>query len=1054
MRHLFFAVFLAVFNITSLFAAEQPVDYNRDIRPLLSNTCYQCHGPDEGERQAELRFDIKDKALGEVESGGLAIVPGNSNASAVYQRIAASDESERMPPAQSGKSLTADQIELIKKWIDQGAPWREHWSFINPQRPDPPKVEDASRVRNPIDQFIQTRLSDEGMQPSDEAGKTTLIRRVTFDLTGLPPTLNEVDAFLADDSANAYETLVERLLKSPRYGEHMTRHWLDLARYGDTHGLHLDNKRQIWPYRDWLIRAFNNNMPFDQFTIEQLAGDLLPDATPDQIIATGFNRCNVTTSEGGSIAEEYRVRYAVDRVETTATVWMGLTAGCAVCHDHKFDPLSQTEFYRLYGYFYNFAENEMDGNALLPAGPTVDAPTAEQTAQLTMFAADLSKLSRELEARRNELAGKQVEWEKAILAGIVDLPSAPADTVVYLPLDEASGDKTINSANAEASCKVVGQANWQSGKYANALQFDGNTHVEVGEVASFERTESFSYGAWIRPANEDHMTVLSKMDDAGKFRGYDLYLGGGLVYVHIIHQWDNNAIRLNTTNKLKVNEWQHVMITYDGSSKAEGVKIYVNGKPVNGTITHNGLSGTIKTDKSLKIGRRTPAAPMFGTIDELRIYHRQLSDSEVELVAGANPIAEIVNTEPSKRIDKQREVLQDYYLTTQDDVYKNLKAKSAETTKQIEATKAAIPKTMVMGDRPNKTPVYRLVRGEYDKPDTSIELKPGVPSALPRMPNDAATNRLALAQWLVSREHPLTARVTANRLWQQLFGTGIVKTSEDFGSQGQWPSHPELLDWLAVEFMESGWDVKHIVKLMVMSHTYRQSAQVTPDRLAKDKNNRLLSRGPRFRLDAEMVRDNALAISGLLVDKIGGPSVRPYQPSGIWEAVGYSGSNTVRFTQDHGNDLYRRSMYIFWKRTAPPPAMQIFDAPSREYCVMRRERTNTPGGALVLMNDTQFVEASRKFAERILTEPEATSEDRINFAFRTATARPPEADELQVIKEMYEKLLNKYQNDKDAATKLVSVGESPRNEKLDVGEHAAWTMIANAILNLDETITK
>jgi hypothetical protein len=1034
-------------------SADDAVNYNRDIRPILSDTCYKCHGPDEAERKADLRLNIEEGAIAK-RDGGAAVVRGKSQESVLYQRISSTDPDTRMPPVDSGKSLTAEQIELIKRWIDQGAEWQGHWSFIKPQRRELPATQHEAMVYNAIDPFILARAVLSGLQPSAEAAKEELIRRVTLDLTGLPPAIPEVDAFLADDSPEAYEKVVDRLLKSSRYGEHMARYWLDAARYGDTHGLHLDNKRQIWPYRDWLIHAFNDNLPFDKFTVWQIAGDLLPNATLEQKVATGFGRCNVTTSEGGSIAEEYRVRYAIDRVETTATVWMGLTAGCAVCHDHKFDPLSQAEFYKMYAYFYNFAEREMDGNALLPPGPLLDAPTKEQETQLASLDKQLAGLNAQIAKRRIDTTGDLAMWEANVKAGNEKLPQAPSDMSVYVPLDDGSGSEAVDLAAKNRKGKIHGNAKWASGKHGGALEFDGKTHVELGDVAGFERTDKFSYGAWIRPTNNGASTVLSRMDDAQNFRGYDMYLGSDKVFIHIIHSWDKNAIRLNTKAGLKKDEWQHVMMTYDGSSKAEGVKVFVNGKKVEMQITHNSLSGTIKTAKPLAIGRRTPGAPMQGAIDEVRIYPRLLSDAEVAIVAGANPIAEIVAIASDERTEQQTELLHEYFLSANDEAYKKLKQQVAESNGQISAIKAAIPKTMVMGDRPNKTPVYRLVRGQYDKPDKSTELQPNVPAILTSLPAGTAANRLALANWLVSRDHPLTARVTINRYWQQIFGTGIVKTTEDFGSQGEWPSHPALLDWLAVEFMESGWDLKHMMKLMVMSRTYRQSTVATPEHLARDKENRLLSRGPRFRLDAEVVRDNALFLGGLLGDKIGGPSVRPYQPDGLWKAVGYSGSNTVKFQQDHGDSLYRRSMYIFWKRTAPPPTMQIFDAPSREYCVVRRERTNTPAAALVLMNDIQFVEAARRFAERTIRDGGEATEARITWAFRAATSRTPDSDEMHVLTNIFMAANKRYDDDKEAAAKLISLGESPRDESISASELAAWTIVASTIMNLDETITK
>ena len=1029
------------------------VNFNRDIRPLLSDRCFRCHGPDEKERQGELRLDQREAAVSSRE-GGAAIVPGKARESLIWQRVTSTDPELKMPPPESGKQLSDAEIELIRRWIDEGASWTEHWSFAPPVRTQPPSVRQAQWVFNPIDAFILARVEQAGLVPAPEADRETLIRRATLDLTGLPPTLGEIDAFVSDQEPGAYERVLDRLLKSPRYGEHMTRYWLDVARYGDTHGLHLDNRRQIWPYRDWLIRAFNENLPFDQFTVWQLAGDLLPQPTTDQLVATGFNRCNVTTSEGGSINEEYRVRYAVDRVETTATVWMGLTAGCAVCHDHKFDPLSQAEFYQLYGYFYNFAENEMDGNAVLPNGPSVAAPSPAQQSRLQELQAKTAELEAALVARRGAVSDALAAWEAKVRAGEEKLPTAPTDMVVYFPLDETEGTVAANRVGEGSQATLLGKPNWVSGKHAGGLQLAGDTHLELPQVGDFERSDAFSYGAWVKPDNEKAGTIVSRMIDGQAFRGYDLYLGNGQVFVHLIHSWEGNAIRVNTKEKLKVNTWQHVMMTYDGSSKAAGVRVFVDGKPMELQITHDSLTETMKADTPFRVGRRNPGAALEGTLDEVRVYARRLSDEEVALVAGGNPVADLLAIEPANRTEAQQTQIRDYYLAQYDAPYQQLRQQQAAVTQERTAVEAAIPKTMIMGDRANRAPIYRLVRGQYDQPDKSQAFEPNVPAALPALPAEKTGTRLDLAKWLVDPRHPLTSRVTVNRYWQQLFGLGLVKTTEDFGSQGEWPSHPELLDWLAVEFIESGWDVKAFLKLIMMSHTYRQAAIATPAQLAQDRDNRLLSRGPRFRLDAETIRDNALALSGLLVGEIGGPSVKPYQPAGLWEAVGYSSSNTARFEQDHGVALYRRSMYTFWKRTAPPPSMQIFDAPSREYCVTRRERTNTPTAALVMLNDQQFVEASRHFAQRLLTETQGDTTERLRVAFRMATARFPSPRELEILARIQQRAAETYRANPQAAEALLAVGESPRNSMLDPVEHAAWTIVASTILNLDETITK
>jgi hypothetical protein len=843
--------------------APQHVNYSRDIRPILSNLCYKCHGPDIGQRKAGMRLDTKDGVFAKLESGETPIVAGSSAKSAVYQRLTSHDPDVKMPPPDSGKSISAEQIDLIKHWIDEGAEFHRHWSFIPPQHAPAPPIKTPEKARNPIDRFVIARLEEEeGLQPAVEADKTTLIRRATLDLTGLPPTTSEVDAFLADRSSNSYDKLVDRLLTSPQYGEQMTRYWLDAARYGDTHGLHLDNERSIWPYRDWLIHSFNSNEPFDQFTVEQLAGDLLPHPTIDQRVATGFSRCNTTTGEGGAIDEEFYVRYAVDRVQTTGTVFLGLTLGCCVCHDHKFDPITQKEFYRLFGYFGSLTERPMDGNALLPP-PAVRVGSAAEAAETERLQKDV----------------------------------AAAQSAIRAALRRFRYEDPVDKARA-------------------AL-----------------------------PPGEPRLTSL---------RAWETF-----------------------------------------------------------------------------IAKEKPPLP--------RSVSRTLA------------------IEREKRTPRQAKLLRDYFVENvfagSRSVFDPLHAKLAEARRRLDEADKLSPSSLVMQDMPTRRDVFMLVRGAYDRKGEKV--LPGVPAAIgPALPAGAPLNRLALAEWIVDAKNPLTARVIVNRFWQHYFGTGIVKTAEDFGAQGEWPTHPELLDWLATELVRSGWNVKRIQRLIVTSATYRQSSHVSPALAQRDPENRLLARGPRFRMDAEMVRDTALAVSGLLVTKVGGKSVKPYQPPGLWEAIGYSGSNTVHFVQDRGDALYRRSVYTFWKRTSPPPSLTTFDAPSREECVVRRGRTNTPLQALVLMNDEQYVEAARHLAERMMREGGQAPAARIALGFRLATSRQPSADEIRIFQTLYDAQFAAYAQNAPAAAKLLGVGESSHDQALDPRELAAWTMVANLILNLDETVTK
>lgn len=1035
----------------SLAGAGAAVQFNRDIRPILSNNCFACHGPDEGQRQAELRLDTAE-GLYARRDGYTIVAAGDPANSELFARISGEDGDLRMPPPDSGHELTKQQIERVRLWIEQGAEFEGHWSFIPPARPPLPVVAQSEAVGNPIDRFILKRLEEHGLAASARAERSTLLRRVTFDLTGLPPTLDELDHFLADGSPDAYERVVDRLLNSARYGEHMARDWLDAARYGDTHGLHLDNERSIWPYRDWVISAFNRNLPFDDFTVWQLAGDLLPNPTLEQMVATGFNRCNVTTSEGGAIPEEYRVKYGVDRVDTTATVWMGLTAGCAVCHDHKFDPISQAEFYELFAYFNSLDENPMDGNALLPP-PVIRVPTEEEQSQLDSYKSEITSLEQQIAERAANSAADQAAWEARRIEERGDKPLPPGDAIVHLPLDGGSKTTATNAGTIGGDLAIKGNSRSLEGKFGQAVRFYEKTHIAVGDVGDFDRGDQFSYGAWVKPNDTQAMAAIARMDDGNGHRGYDLYLSDGRVYVHLIHQWPDNAIRLNTVDQFELKkEWHHLMVTYDGSGKASGVQIFVNGQPCETQITHDSLTDTIHTDTELRVGSRNPGAGFKGDIDDVRVYERVLSAGEVAALVDSHPFDALLGVPAGQRTAEQAAGLTKHYLEQHDEPYRGLQEQVAELRKQEKKLNDSIPATLVTKEMAKPRETFFLIRGAYDKPGDPVE--PGVPASLPPLPDDAPPNRLALARWLVEPGHPLTARVTVNRFWQHYFGTGLVPTTEDFGSQGDWPTHPGLLDWLAIEFIESGWDVKHVQRLIVTSATYRQSAEVTPELLRKDPGNLLYTRGPRFRMAAELVRDNALALSGLLVEHVGGPSVKPYQPAGLWEAVGYTTSNTAKFKQDHGKDLYRRSMYTFWKRTSSPPSMSIFDAPSRESCTVRRARTNTPLQALVLMNDPQFVEASRHFAERIVRDGGRTAKSRIDFAFRTATGRRPDADEADLFAQVLHDHLGEFRQNPEGAAALLGVGDSPRDESLDAPEVAAWTMVANLILNLDETITK
>ncbi|HLK59906.1 MAG TPA: DUF1553 domain-containing protein [Chthonomonadaceae bacterium] len=1035
------------------------VDFNRDIRPILSENCFKCHGFDVNQRQAGLRLDTPEGAFGKRSSGRSAIVPGHIQESLLVTRIMAQDASQ-MPPVSSGKKLTAAQIETLKRWVAQGAKYAEHWAFVAPVRPPLPKVAGVGWVKNPVDRFILARLEQEGLKPSPEADKATLLRRVALDLTGLPPTSAELNAFLADNRPDAYERVVDRLLASPHYGERMASVWLDLARYADTHGFHIDSQREMWRWREWVIDAYNHNLPYDQFVIQQLAGDLLPNATLDQKIASGFNRNHPINFEGGAIPEEYQAAYIEDRIDTTATTFMGLTLRCAQCHDHKYDPFTQKDYYRFYAYFNNITEQGLDGqqgNAV----PYMKAPNPEQQEQMDALVRKVAEVEGARTARAAEAAPEEAVWEKTTLAALDKAAPVSAGMVAHFDLEENSGTQVVNTVNKVAA-PIVGKAAWAAGKVGKALSLDGKSYADLGNAVTFERTDKFSYGAWVYPTAGGAMTVLSKMDDASNFRGWDMYLGDGRVYIHIIHEWEKNAIRVNTKMAIPQNQWTHVFATYDGSSKAKGVHVYINGKPAELDVTHDALTDTIQTGKPVTIGRRTPGAPFKGMLDEVRIYNRELTAVEVAQLSGFDTLRPMLATPAEKRTKDQQQAVAAYYLDNYDAKYKQINAELAEWKQKQTDLDKTIPTTMVMQEREKPRDTFMLIRGQYDQHGDKVTA--GVPAVFPPLPTDAPNNRLGMAKWLASPTHPLTARVAVNRTWQMLFGAGLVRTPENFGLQGELPTHPELLDWLATDFISpfpplspSGgpWDTKALVRLLVTSATYRQSSHVTPQLEAKDPENRLWAHGPRFRLPAEFVRDQALALSGLLVDKIGGPSVHPYQPPGLWEELAFGGGFSAQtYVQDHGEALYRRSMYTFWKRTCPPPSLQTFDAPEREFCMVRRSVTNTPLQALVLMNDPTYIEASRKLAERIMTEGGATSEARIAWAFRLATCRLPKEAEKRALLTLYNVQYATFARDNAAAMKLLSVGESKRNEKLDTRELAAWASVASVLLNLDETITK
>jgi hypothetical protein len=1019
-------------------AAEPTVDFGRDIQPILSDRCYKCHGPDEAKREGELRFDVEQSARAE-RDGKRAVVAGEVVNSELIKRIESKNPELRMPPPDSKLSLSPREIELFKTWIAQGAKWGGHWSFTPPVRPPLPDVgrstapSYAEWPRNAIDGFILQRLRQENLTPSSQASATQLIRRVTLDLTGLPPTPEEIAGFIADRSPDAYERLVDRLLASPRYGEQMALPWLDAARYADTSGYQNDGPRHMWRWRDWVIESLNANMPFDQFTVEQLAGDLLPNPTLEQRIATGFNRNHRGNAEGGIIPAEYAVEYVVDRVDTTATVWMGLTLGCTRCHDHKYDPFTQQEFYQLFAYFNNIPEH---GRAIKEGNspPFIEAPTRAQQDELRQAKDALSVAKDRLRHADREIAAAQAKWEATVDRRSIADWEPDDGVVVSLSLER-------EQAAGATSC---------DGAVGKALRFDGQGFVDAGDVANFGYFDKFTLAAWIHQNKQGGGTILSRMTDEAEGDGYSVVLRNGTLQVLLVKRWLDDSIRVETAQAvIQPDHWQHVAVTYDGTRLAKGIAVYVDGQKAPLTVQLDAINQTFATPKvPLRIGAGNgPDARFRGAIDEVRVFNRVISSAEAALLARPESVSALLAIEPAKRTNQQQEKLRTCFLRRHaSEPLGQLVTDIDIAERKLQTLVDQTPNVMVMQELDQPRPAHVLVRGQYDQPGKPVPR--GVPGILPPLPQDAPNNRLGFARWLVDPSHPLTARVAVNRQWQHFFGAGLVRTPEDFGTQGQRPTHPALLDWLATELVASSWDIKHIQRLIVTSATYGQSSRVEQKAAAQDPENRLLGRGPRLRLSAQALRDQALFASGLLVEQLGGPSVNPYQPPGLWEELA-----NQTYEQGHGRDLYRRSLYTYWKRTAASPAMMTFDASDRETCTVRRSRTNTPLQALTLLNEVTFVEAARVLAERVLLSPgEDTA--RLTSMFELATARKPSERELKVLQQSLTYHRQNFSERSDEITRLMALGEAKSAPALNSAEVAAYTAIANLVLNLDEVITK
>ncbi|MFN7945104.1 MAG: DUF1553 domain-containing protein [Blastocatellia bacterium] len=1075
-------------------SVRQQLDFNRDIRPILADKCWSCHGPDAPNKKIRLRLDSEAAARADL-GGRFAIVPGQPEQSELIHRITAADQATRMPPAWSGKTLAPGEIALLKEWISQGAKWQQHWSFIAPVRPELPSVKNNKWPRNGIDYFVLARLEREGLQPSPEADRATLIRRLSFDLTGLPPTPAETDDFLRDTAPDAYERVVDRMLGSQRYGERMAMKWLDAARYADTNGYQIDGDRSAWRWRDWVIEAFNSNKPFDQFTIEQLAGDLLPNPTLDQRMATAFNRQHRINAEGGIVPEEYRIEYVVDRVDTTSTVFLGLTMGCARCHNHKYDPFTQREYYQLSAYFNSIDE---DGHSFDQGNspPVMAAPTRAQQQQLQQLNQRITETAAQLKTSVISSTVLQRRWEKSLSASKAGQHWFPTDKLlVRVPMDEnvapvfnksdrehheqydrKKDEPPFETGFREGAPRYVTSPAGQGVAFDGKLYFDGGMHADFRyKSTSHDYRERFTIAAWVYPESEQSGSIITKVSDSPaeiennvpRAEGYGLYFLNGRINFNMVFRWGEDALRVETENKLPLREWQHVAVVFDGlKSWDDRLRIYINGREQKlKFIQRNFFLLFGGTRNTLKIG--AGGGPQFrfkGAIDEVLLYSRTLRDDEIAALACADSLEKIAAIPDRQRTAAQSVKIFNAFLDT---------AAPAETrqlwqrVKSLEAERQALedsfPTLMVMEELPQPRPTFLLRRGAYDAPTERVERN--VPAALPPLPKDYSNNRLGFARWLVNRDNPLTARVQVNRFWQMLFGTGLVKTVEDFGVQGELPSHPELLDWLAVELRDganlksqtsnlksSAWNVKALLKTIVMSATYRQSSRLTPMLAQRDPENRLLARGPRFRLSAEMIRDQALFVSGLLVEKPGGPPVKPYQPDGLYKDMAFSG--LTGYNRDQGEGLWRRSLYTFWKRTVLAPNMQVFDASAREFCTVRETRTSTPLQALNLMNDVTYVEAARMLAERVLRDGGATSQSRLAFAFRLATSRLPDEKELQTLERNLKAQTEYFNQHPQEAAKLLANGDRRNDARLNATELAAYAATASLILNLDEVITK
>lgn len=1040
------------------------VDFNFHIKPILSDRCFACHGPDEKARKGDLRLDIEEGAFALLDSADnrYAIVPGDPKNSSLIYRITHTDPELQMPPPESNLSLSEYEIELLKKWIDQGAEWKSHWAFLAPEKAEIPEVKKNEWPINEIDNFVLARLEQEGLQPEPPAAREKWLRRVSFDLTGLPPSIAEIDAFVRDTSPDAYENTVDRLLASPAYGERMAAIWLEVARYADSHGYQDDRPRTMWPWRDWVIEAFNTNMPYDSFVVWQLAGDLLPQATYAQKLATGFNRNHAITQEGGVVNEEYITEYVADRTNTASAAFLGLTMECARCHDHKYDPVSQKDYYSMFAFFNGIDEKGQINYFNEAPYPNMTMEDPELEALVKFLDTTITTLEQENDLFYTTADAEFRQWLQEGMPGLSESNPSDKGLVSYHQLEAVEALQTKDEMAPDRPGRMntgllteLEPPVLTEGYRGKALSFDGANFLNLGDVGDFDWYHPFSIGAWINaPAGREKAAgLLVRRNGEQKRGGHELALTKeGFLRFSLIHDHQNERIEVQTRQRIAPDAWTHVFATYDGSGKAKGIQVFINGQKRALQVLEDKLDRkSILNGNDLLAGNWTHRKKVRedihgfagGKLDEIRVYDREISPLEVYDLANRSFLEKYQALPATQKAVAEREILLPHYLSNYYTGQQQLRQKLLDLRRRVQP----VPQVMIMEEMDTVRETFILARGAYDAPTEKVS--PAPPAKVLSFAEDYPRNRLGLARWITDPGNPLTARVYVNRLWQQLFGKGIVATSEDFGSQGALPSHPELLDWLAINFMENDWDIQELLRKIALSATYRQSARISPAKLKRDPDNRLLARGPNQRLSAEMVRDNALAVSGLLYDSTGGKWVKSYQPAGIWkELANQIGENKYR--RGTGNELYRRSLYSYWKRTIPPPTMLTFDASERAVCVVRRQATSTPLQSLVLLNDPQYVEASRQLAARMIKADDGTLSTGIAFGFRRVTSREPTEEELSILLELLKEELESFGDNHERSRAYVRIGDTVADPAADQQILAAWTLLANTLLNLDE----